>query len=592
MTRNPVFRSNYYILAQVGQGQFGRVYCGISRKTGKFVALKSLAKGFPTNRFLREFSCLISLRHPNIVSCQAIEYHGGGRYLVMDYCEGGTLRDLMNFSAKLNLKSRLDLVINILAGLEQAHKKNIIHCDIKPENILLSLTADKWVGKVTDFGIAKIIEQSSNDRGESGYTGSPAYMAPERFYGKYSYACDIYSVGIILYELMIGERPFYGLPGDLMLAHLNKRFDIPDTVPKPLQSIIIKALEKLPKRRFSSAKKMLEAINIAKYQLNINQDKPIISTSNNLSKFTVEINNFSRLDVVDKINHIVNNDENIYLASHNQLIKLSNQSKKIETINFNQSIKSLTLLSQGCLVLTEDKKQKICQYDFHYFSENKSFNTLDTCLQLESQDLTYTCDFKGKWLAIISKIDNEQISAKLTVLNLQTLSSFHSPKPCPFPEKLIFLNNRYGLAIFSGIFQDKRQTCFYLFNRRGHFIKGFLFPLLISKLTVNKSNAYDLFAVEKVKPNNGILIKLNPLKMTRIPLEFVPDFISGESWGYGLARTTGELLLLDKKGNYRSKINLGVEITAITGLSKNQLLIATLEDRKAKLLTLDLKELD
>ncbi|MGK7898914.1 MAG: serine/threonine-protein kinase, partial [Xenococcus sp. (in: cyanobacteria)] len=154
------YRSKYRILEQIGQGQFGRVYFAISRKTGKFFALKSLAKGFPTNRFLREFSCLISLLHPNIVACKGMEYHGQGRYLVMDYCEGGTLRDLMNFPADLTLRLCLDLVIDILAALEQAHQKNIIHCDIKPENILLSLTADKWVAKVTDFGIAKIAENS------------------------------------------------------------------------------------------------------------------------------------------------------------------------------------------------------------------------------------------------------------------------------------------------------------------------------------------------------------------------------------------------------------------------------------------------
>ena len=173
----------------------------------------------------------------------------------MDYCEGGTLRDFMNFPADLSLRLCLDLVIDILAALEQAHQKNIIHCDIKPENILLSLTPDKWVAKVTDVGIAKISEHSNNNKGASGYTGSPAYMAPERYYGKYSYACDIYSVAILLYELIVGERPFSGLPGDFMLSHLNQRLNIPDTVPPPLQTIIIKALEKLPQRRFLSAKK-------------------------------------------------------------------------------------------------------------------------------------------------------------------------------------------------------------------------------------------------------------------------------------------------------------------------------------------------
>ncbi|MGK7879530.1 MAG: serine/threonine-protein kinase [Crocosphaera sp.] len=436
------YRSKYRILGQIGQGQFGRVYFAISRKTGNFVALKSLPKGFPTNRFLREFSCLISLRHPNIVACKGIEYHGQGRYLVMDYCEGGTLRDLMNFPADLSLRLCLDLVIDILAALEQAHKKNIIHCDIKPENILLSLTTDKWVAKVTDFGIAKIAEHSSNNKGASGYTGSPAYMAPERFYGKYSYACDIYSVGILLYELIIGERPFSGLPGDLMLSHLNQRINIPDKVPKPLQNIIIKALEKLPQRRFLSAQKMLEAINIAKERLNINRENIKLFTSTNISDLTLQKNNFIEITDSNKINFIINNNDNIYLASENQLIKLSKESKKIETINFNNSITSLKLLSQGCLVLTQEKQEETCQYYFHYFSENTPFKKLEPCLQLESKDLKFSCDFQGHWLATISKSDNDKISAEFKVFNLKTLSLLNSPKTCPFPSQLIPLDKR------------------------------------------------------------------------------------------------------------------------------------------------------
>ena len=87
MTSTFPYRSHYRILGKIGQGQFGQVYFAIRRHTGDLVALKNLGQGFPTNRFLREFSYLISLRHPNIVACQGIEHHPKGRYLVMDYCE-------------------------------------------------------------------------------------------------------------------------------------------------------------------------------------------------------------------------------------------------------------------------------------------------------------------------------------------------------------------------------------------------------------------------------------------------------------------------------------------------------------------------
>ncbi|MDJ0601338.1 MAG: serine/threonine-protein kinase, partial [Crocosphaera sp.] len=373
MIKNVVTRSNYRILGQIGQGQFAQVYFAVSRQTGEFFALKSLAKGFPTNRFLREFSCLVSLHHPNIVACHGMEYHGKGRYLVMEYCEGGTLRHLMNNSAELSLELRLDLIIDILAGLEAAHQHNIIHCDIKPENILLSLTEDKWIGKVTDFGIAKTVQQSNNSQLESGYTGSPAYMAPERFYGKYSYSCDLYSVGIILYELLTGERPFSGLPQDLLLAHLNERVNIPDTVPILLKNIIIKALEKLPKRRFLSAREMLNAVTLAKNNLNLEQNNNQLFTSIDISYLTPNFHQLADLNFAEPINYIINNNNNIYLASQNKLIKLCYESNKIDTIEFDHSIKKLMVLFEGCLVLIEKKQELINEYSFYYFPENNPF---------------------------------------------------------------------------------------------------------------------------------------------------------------------------------------------------------------------------
>lgn len=360
MPKNADYRSQYRILGQIGQGQFGQVYFAIRRQTGDLVALKSLRKGFPTNRFLREFSCLVSLRHPNIVSCQAIEYHSQGRYLVMDYCEGGTLRDLMNFSAPLSLELCLDLISDILAGLEEAHQQNIIHCDIKPENILLSLTAEKWIAKVTDFGIAKISQESVNNQLGRGYTGSPAYMAPERFYGKYSSGCDLYSVGIILYELIVGERPFSGLPSDLMLAHLNQRIRIPDRVPKPLKEIILKALEKLPQRRFSSAQEMLDAVNLAKNKLNKNYKKFILFLPKIPSFLPPKLNYLHPVNYSEKITSLVTDNKHIYLGINNHLIKLvyehtksTNILDKQEDIKLENPIENLRLCPQGCFVLTK-----------------------------------------------------------------------------------------------------------------------------------------------------------------------------------------------------------------------------------------------
>lgn len=255
-------RSKYRLLGLVGQGQFGRVYCASHRKTGRLVALKELDKHrFPTHKFLRELRFLLSLQHINIVTCHALEHTPTGRYLVMDYCEGGTLRSLMEDDIRLHPAQCLKLVIDVLLGLDHAHSRGIVHCDIKPENILLALQADGWTARVSDFGIARLHQESTDN--SDGNTGSPAYMSPERFYGQYSVTSDLYAVGIMLFELLVGYRPFSGVPAAMMSAHLNQPVKMPETIPAALQAVILTALQKLPARRFQSATQMVAAVRSA-----------------------------------------------------------------------------------------------------------------------------------------------------------------------------------------------------------------------------------------------------------------------------------------------------------------------------------------
>lgn len=265
----PTKQSNYHLLGLVGQGQFGRVFCAIHRKTGRLVALKSLDhRRFPTHQFLRELRFLLSLQHPNIVICHALEHTYTGRYLVMDYCEGGTLRSLISENNSLNLLQIIRLISDILMGLEHAHSRKIIHCDIKPENILLSVQSGGWLARISDFGIARLCQDLSEK--EAGNTGSPAYMAPERFYGQYSITSDLYAVGILLFELIAGYRPFSGTPSELMSAHLNQVIKLPDVIPEALRPILHISLQKLSARRFRSASDMLSMIrSVASDELEI-----------------------------------------------------------------------------------------------------------------------------------------------------------------------------------------------------------------------------------------------------------------------------------------------------------------------------------
>ena len=261
-------RSRYRILGLVGQGQYGQVFCGVDRKTGELVALKALSQQrASTSEFLQELRVLLTLQHPNIVACRALEHHAAGRYLVMDYCEGGTLRDLLEQPNCLQLGDALQLLRGILAGLGYAHQKSVLHCDLKPENILLSLDARGWIPRLSDFGIARHLPgaevgQLYQELSQSAIAviGPPAYSAPERFYGLYSPVSDLYSVGILLFELLLGYRPFSGTPAKMMWLHLNQRIEIPPSLPEPLRDLLHVALEKLPARRFSSAADMDRAV--------------------------------------------------------------------------------------------------------------------------------------------------------------------------------------------------------------------------------------------------------------------------------------------------------------------------------------------
>lgn len=264
MLSSEIHESQYRIISSIGQGQYGRVFCAAHRQTKKLVALKEIdQQKISTRMFLQELSFLVTLQHANIVGCRGLEYTSIGRYLVLDYCEKGTLRNLLESQGRLELNLSLKLITDILLGLEHINNRNIIHRDLKPENVLLDSQAHGLTAKIADFGIARIGEETKYKQVGEGDTGSPAYMAPEQFYGHYSHASDIYAVGIILYELLMGERPFYGSFGDLQKAHLNQKIDIAANIPFLLRSILFKALQKLPQKRFSSASEMLKALKMA-----------------------------------------------------------------------------------------------------------------------------------------------------------------------------------------------------------------------------------------------------------------------------------------------------------------------------------------
>jgi serine/threonine protein kinase len=235
----------YTDITCIGRGQSSRVYRATDRSTGQVVALKALDRSTPTAMFLQELSALLRLRHPNVVSCWGIEYGPRDRYLVMDYCAGGSLRERL--AGPIAPGVALAWVDDILQGLAEIHRQGFLHCDLKPDNVLLTApdqqvgqqacqqsdSGSRSIAKISDFGLVRGVGQGHFE------LGSPAYMAPERFDGMVSPATDLYAVGILLFELLTGDRPFHGSPAELRLAHRQARIPTLETRSSPLSPSMI-----------------------------------------------------------------------------------------------------------------------------------------------------------------------------------------------------------------------------------------------------------------------------------------------------------------------------------------------------------------
>ncbi|NJM96184.1 MAG: serine/threonine protein kinase [Phormidesmis sp. RL_2_1] len=260
-------RSNYRLLGLVGQGQFAQVYCAIDRRTAQLVAIKQTRHA--SEQVSQESLVLRQLSqpngHPNVVGAYSIAQTETGYQFILEYCDRGTLRSHLNAALPqpLTLLATKSLLNDILQGLSHIHQQAIIHGDLKPENILLSHlshalgTSLPIIAKLADFGSAHFTHSSSPSKRE---IGSPSYAAPERFNGQSAIASDLYAVGVILYEMLLGYRPFAGSPDSLQQAHQNQPLPLPNALSRPAQELLTTALHKQPSQRFASANAMRLAI--------------------------------------------------------------------------------------------------------------------------------------------------------------------------------------------------------------------------------------------------------------------------------------------------------------------------------------------
>lgn len=252
----------YEIIEQIDSGGMAEIYRAVCKKTNKIVALKVLKDKFSDNsdyvhRFKREAETVLALEHENIVSVTDVGYDGGVYYIVMEFIEGLTLKNIIEKDGRINESEAVQYAIQLCSALSAAHKKGIIHRDIKPHNILIDY--NKRV-KLTDFGIAKSI--SSVEEQENKVIGSVHYISPEQVKGeRIDSRSDIYSLGIVLYEMVTGVLPHTGgKTVSVALKHINEQITPPAEVSSDISSalnyIILKATSKNKKDRYQSVSQL------------------------------------------------------------------------------------------------------------------------------------------------------------------------------------------------------------------------------------------------------------------------------------------------------------------------------------------------
>lgn len=273
----------YQIIKSIGEGGMANVYLAYDTILDRNVAVKVLRGDLATDekfvrRFQREALSASSLSHPNIVEVYDVGEDNGQYYIVMEYIEGKQLKQLLKKRGKLTISEVIDIMLQISDGLSVAHDNYIIHRDIKPQNIMI---LENGLVKITDFGIAMAMNSTQLTQTNS-VMGSVHYLPPEQANGKGStLQSDIYSMGILMYELLTGELPYKGDNAvEIALKHLKEplpsvREKVPE-VPQSVENIIIKATAKNPKNRYPDARAMNEDLRTCLDESRANEEKIVL----------------------------------------------------------------------------------------------------------------------------------------------------------------------------------------------------------------------------------------------------------------------------------------------------------------------------
>ena len=264
---NKIICNRYKILDHLGTGGMATVWLGYDTILDRQVAIKTFKIDAndedAVKRFNREAKAVTSLSHPNIVSIYDVENEGEFYYLILEYVEGMTLKDYMIKNPRIPIETIVHIAKQIASGLSHAHQNGIIHRDIKPQNILMN---DNLTCKITDFGIARAYGDTTLTQTNQ-MLGTVYYLSPEQARGNVATAqSDIYSLGILIFEMITGQIPFKGESAvAIALKHLQE--ELPDidkyreNVPQSVKNIVLKATMKNPNERYISSKELFEDLS-------------------------------------------------------------------------------------------------------------------------------------------------------------------------------------------------------------------------------------------------------------------------------------------------------------------------------------------
>ena len=381
MQINGLVLGKYRIEKLINNGSFASVFRAKEEFTNRTVAIKVLPKSiYPSGRMrylLTELSAMgRNWGHSNIVSLHTVEPGDDEyvAYIVMEYVEGPSLRQLIT-ATPLRRNLALNIALDICRGLIAAHKQNIIHRDIKPQNILL--TSDE-TAKISDFGVARILEASTDYAGT--ITGTRRYMAPEQYEGSYDYRVDLYSTGLILYEMFMGKFPFRGkTQAEIQVRKQSEEIEFDYKLPEDMREILQRALHRDTQARYQNASDMYEDLNRVRKKWYADSVRHTMTSQSNpaiqgamLSEHRKELR--VSAEAAEKIEVEISEEQNAKAEKQSQL-QLETQvnlhyDKAIQLIGGTQSQQALQEVQQAHrLYLSSVKATKKADWIFRHLSD-------------------------------------------------------------------------------------------------------------------------------------------------------------------------------------------------------------------------------